>query len=82
MQCIIIKATTFPNVLYDITIIQLILLDMYLLANTGRGKAAKAQPALEKPSDSEEEEGAAAGLSIKGVLQHMVQGMTSQDGDR
>ncbi len=61
---------------------QLILLDTHLMANTGRGKAAKAQPALEEPSDSEEEEGAAAGPSIKGVLQHMVQGMTSQDGDR
>ncbi|DBA95844.1 hypothetical protein WJX77_010833 [Trebouxia sp. C0004] len=47
----------------------------------GRGKAAKAQPALAEPSDSEEEEGAAAGPSIKGVLQHMVQGMTSQDVD-
>ena len=61
---------------------QRIMLDMYLMANTGRGEAAKAQPALEEPSDSEEEQGAAAGPSIKGVLQHMVQGMTSQDGDR
>ena len=52
------------------------------MANTGRGKAAKAHPTLEEPSDSDEEEGAAAGPSIKGVLQHMVQGMTSQDGDR
>ncbi|KAA6422484.1 MAG: hypothetical protein FRX49_07659 [Trebouxia sp. A1-2] len=47
----------------------------------GRSKAAKAQPALEEPSDSEDEELAAAGPSIRGVLQHMVQGMTSQDGD-
>lgn len=61
---------------------QFILLDMYLMANTGRSKAAKAQPALEEPSDSEDEELAAAGPSIRGVLQHMVQGMTSQDGDR
>ena len=58
------------------------MLDTCLVANTGRGKAAKAQPTLEEPSDSDEEEGAAAGPSIKGVLQHMVQGMTSQDGDR
>ena len=73
---------TFPDVLSDSTVIQLILPDMCLMTNPGRGKAAKAQPALEEPSDSEEEEGAAAGPSIKGVLQHMVQGMTSQDGDR
>jgi len=64
------------------TTIESILSDIYLVPNTGRGKAAKAQPAPEEPSDSEEEEGAAAGPCIKGVLQHMVQGMTSQDGDR
>lgn len=53
-----------------------------MLALIGRGKAATAQPVLEEPSDSEAEEGAAAGPSIKGVLQHMVSGMTSQDADR
>ena len=48
----------------------------------GKGKAAKAQPVLAEESDSGEEEGAATGPSIKGVLQHMVSGMTSQDADR
>ena len=48
----------------------------------GRGKAGKAQPTLEEPSESEEEEGIGAGPSLRGVLQHMVQGMNSQDGDR
>lgn len=49
---------------------------------SGRGKAAKAEAALKDPSDSEEVEGGAAGPSLRGVLQHMVQGMNSQDGDR
>ena len=35
---------------------------------------------MEEESDSEEEQG--AGATIKGVLQHMVQGMNSQEGDR
>ena len=43
----------------------------------------KAQPALHEGVDSEEEEGAGTGPSLKGVLQHMIQqGANSQEGDR
>ena len=38
---------------------------------------------MHEASDSEEEEGAGAGPSLKGVLQHMIQqGVSTQDGDR
>ena len=50
---------------------------------TAKGKPAKPQSAMHEASDSEEEEEAGAGPSLKGVLQHMIQqGVNTQDGDR
>ena len=50
----------------------------------GQSRAAKAKKAAEMESESDEEvqEEAGGGTSLEGVLQHMVQGLNSQDGDR
>lgn len=50
----------------------------------GQRKAVKAKQAALLESDSEEEAqaGPNGGASLEGVLQHMVQGLNSQDGDR
>lgn len=48
-----------------------------------KGKAVKPQTTVHEASDSEEEDRAGAGPSLKGVLQHMIQqGVSTQDGDR
>ena len=53
------------------------------LCVAAKGKAAKPKSMMHEASDSEEEEGAGAGPSLKGVLQHMIQqGVSTQDGDR
>lgn len=50
----------------------------------GQQRAAKAKPAalLESGSEEDADVGPAGGPSLEGVLQHMVQGLNSQDGDR
>lgn len=59
------------------------MLQFVLPCVAGKGKAAKPQSTLHEASDSEEEEGAGAGPSLKGVLQHMIQqGVSTQDADR
>lgn len=52
--------------------------------SAGGGRAGKRQKAapVESDSDGAEQKSLGNGASLEGVLQHMVQGLNSQDGDR